>query len=408
MTEYRSTTLRLVERHCPKALQLYEEGHRGDMSATEAGTAAHVLLHRAGMEADRLKRGLKDPERHDLAREVMVELTTQGRSFDDVPEPPLSLPAVQAGLSLAMEWLAEHGELPGDYELPLAITKDGKAAPYGPGAWYRQILDHSSIEDGLQVVRVLRDYKSFWSAGRRELDGIQMHGQAVLAYANGLCEGCDELRLEIANLQTRTVVSESIYLRHETGPQQLHRWRMDLVRWIEGLERQRGPNGELPASPGPKCYGCPFIGICEAAGGYLKSEGLPATKEERARLLAVLEARRTQVRAACEADTHTFPVEVEGQVLGHHLEEIRVPAEMAGHDLAREWTQRNGDLPGLLYAMKLTGANLAGVARALFPKDRDSQDAWLEPLLREKGRERFGWRDLSDVALLGPGSEAEP
>jgi hypothetical protein len=403
----RSTTLRMMERHCAHALELYEHGHRGDTSATEAGTAAHSLIHAAGMEADRLDRALTESERHDLARAVMVKLTTEGRSFDGVPEPPLSLPSVQRGLALALDWIAEHGEQAGEYELPLAMNMHGKAVPYGPGAWYRGVLDHTHVESQLEIVRVLRDYKSYYSAGYPELRGIQLRGQAVLADANGLLDDCDELRLEVANLQTKAIVSEVLYLRHATGRETLDRWRLNLVRIIEGLERQRGPNGELPASPGPRCHGCPFIGICEAAGEYLASEGLPPTKEERARLYGVLEARRKQVRNALKGDAATMPVEVEGKILGFHSELVHKPAELIGQRLASEWAGSGGDAPGLIYALKLTGANLRAVAKRLFPKQREEQEAWLKPLLRPAWRTKFDWRNVEDEALLGPPVDEE-
>jgi hypothetical protein len=317
------------------------------------------------------------------------------------------LPAVQAGLDLALEWLAEHGEQGGRFEVPLAMDRDGKAAPYGPGAWYRGVLDHVHVEEVLEREYVIRDYKSYWSAGYAELRGIQLRGQAVLAYANGMLDGCDTLRLEIANLRTKSIVSETLYLRHETGPATLTRWRLNLVRLIEGLERARTPDGGLPASPGPRCHGCPYIGVCEAAGAYLDAEGLPKTRQERARLYGVLEARREQVREAVKADTNTEPTEIEGKILGFNSVGVRKAGELIGQQLASAWAGAGGDAPGLIYAMKPTSTNLTNVAKALHPKEKELQEEFLAPLLVPAWKTEFGWRNVTDEALLGAPAEGD-
>ena len=401
MTVYRSTTLRLVERHCPAALGFYEQGAPADYSMTERGTAAHHVLQEAGERADQLDRALTEDERHALASEVVVRLTTEGRSFDGQPEPPLSLQMAREGAELAVEWLAEHNERPGQYELALAIDKEGKGVPYdSPKAWYRGILDTVFTEEYLERVLVIRDYKSFYSAGEALLHGVQMQGQAVLAVGNGLhLDDYDVLRLEIGNLRTRVIHKHDVYLRHSSGEETLRRWRLHLVRLTAGLEKVRRPDGSFPASPGPCCAGCPYLGNCEDARRYYDGEGLPATKTERARALAVVEARREQIREACKADCDNGPVSVDGKLLGFHVTDTETPDDMIGMTLETEWKKRGGNVAGLIYAMKPTTEGLRSVARQLFPGDREAQEQWLKPMLTTKPRTEFGFRDITDADL---------
>lgn len=402
MTSYRSTTLRLVERHCPKALQFYEENTPADYSATERGTAAHHVLQDAGTRADQLDRALTEDERHALASEVVAKLTTEGRSFDGSPEPPLSLQMAREGAELAVEWLAEHGERPGQYELPLAIDAQGKGVPYdSPKAWYRGILDTTFYEELLERVLVVRDYKSYYSAGEALLHGVQMRGQAVLAVANGLAEDCDVLRLEIGNLRTRIIHSHELYLRHTSGEEALRRWRLHLVRLVSGLEKVRKRDGGFPAAPGPCCAGCPYLGNCDAARAYYDGEGLPDSKADRARALAVVEARREQIRDACKADCDNGHVSVDGKLLGFHVQTTETPDELIGMTLETEWRKKGGDTAGLIYAMKPTAYSVRSVARRLFPKDTAAQEAWVKQFLTTKPRTTFGFRDITDEDLTG-------
>lgn len=394
--EYRSTTLAMVERHCLHALELYETGVPRDRSVFHRGTAAHAMLQAAGEEAEKLDRQLTEDERGVLANGLLVALTTHGRDFEGEPEPPLPEIPVAEGIELALRWLDENGDPRGAFEVGYAMDRDGKPCDYGK-AWYRAILDHECIEEvdgGLQTALIITDYKSYWSADASLLKSRQIKGQAVLAWLHGRAEGVDEIRLRIANLQSGGFYTETIYIQHESGAELLERWRDELLAFVEGIEKERTAAGGFTPRPGPNCYGCPYArGQCQAFREMLALEDLPETPEDRARLFAVVDARRQQLMSVCKADADGGPIAVDGRQLGTFATETATPAEGAHAALAAEWVESNGDVSSLLYGLKIGSGNLKALARSLCPRDTEAQAAWLEGRLTTKTGSKFEWRE---------------
>lgn len=383
----RSTYLKLAERHCGYAVFLLRQGVEADWSQTQRGTAAHAMLQAAGEAANHHDRALTPAERHRMGRELVARLTTKGRKFDGVPEAPLYLPAVREGVALALDWLDLFGEPEGEFELPLGMTPDGKPSAYKAG-WYVGILDHVREEE-TELARTLvhRDYKTFWSASEQLLHSTQVRGQAVLLHANGRTEGFDEIRMEIANMRTKQVFSETVTLGDGGDQWMLDEWRQDIVAQSRALEGVQEP------SPGPRCMDCPFLAACPGGADYLGRKGLGDSTEERVRELGVLEARRKQLRAALKEELGGRSIVVDGMECGFVAKEIRAPRDDldAINELLSAWTGAGGNVEGLLYAAGLGVGQLENIGKVLYAKDKEGREDLMSRLVRPAQKIQFGF-----------------
>ena len=142
----RSTELKMVEKYCAHALDFYEANTPYDRDVFSTGIAAHAILE--GLQ--RAKRDRNNAVMFafagNVADAVCTRLVTEGRSFDGVPEPPLSPRAVGEGRGIALRgWnrRIDTAPVPMDWrpEEALAVDRDWQPVKYGRDAYYRAILD---------------------------------------------------------------------------------------------------------------------------------------------------------------------------------------------------------------------------------------------------------------------------
>ena len=100
----RSTSLNLLTRTCPKALDHYESGAHYDRDVFQVGIAAHAVFEalNASTVANNAIPETEEMER--IADATIRRLVLQGRSFDGVPEPPPKVEQAMAGMRLALDY----------------------------------------------------------------------------------------------------------------------------------------------------------------------------------------------------------------------------------------------------------------------------------------------------------------
>ena len=143
---WRSTTLGLAEKHCPRTLDFYEAGAPYDRSQFAVGTAAHAVLEDLGKASAARQRYFHFEEDYrDIVQETCRRLIEEGRDFEGEPEPPLPSDAVWAGRDLALSYVDER-PMPPDakYEVGLAVNRQWQLCPYDAGAWLRCRIDSVS------------------------------------------------------------------------------------------------------------------------------------------------------------------------------------------------------------------------------------------------------------------------
>jgi hypothetical protein len=397
----RSTTLHLAARHCNHALDFYEQNAPYERGRFAAGIAAHAVLQDAAQRPDAPTEALAD--------EVVRQLTTVGRAFDGMPEPPLPVAAALEGRDLALSWLAMHGIPEGaKAEAGLAVDGDWQPCAYSaPEAHWRAAIDlywEADYEDEDLAARgiIVRDWKSAWPTDADETETVQLRGQALLAVAHH--PEADFVTRQVVNLRTGRLYEATLWLDDE-GRKTHDRWRRDLDLAIHAAEH-RGPDGTRPAAPGAGCLGCPYLLRCEPARAHLRGGAVvEPTAEAIAVRLAVVEAARERLIEMAKAALEEGSVPVPGGVVGYVAKEQREPAEASTRSLAhawfhvvdaRAWDAEHGELLGLLQALKPGVSALENAAKVLHPFTRsepgwkERREALLSDLLATRTVSRFG------------------
>jgi hypothetical protein len=379
---WRSTTLRLAEEHCGKALDYADANAPYDRRPFATGTAAHAILEDLGKAAASAGRYLEPEESHEIARETCLRLISVGRDFEGEVEPPLPPAKVWQGRDLA---LAYHDYMPMDpgsrYEEGLAVTRDWLPCPYDKGAWLRVKIDKVGTEvtqwydmedEGGGPRLVVADFKSGWQDDGRALNSTQRKIQAVLSW-DRWGEGHEMLKLVVVNFRMREEFSLIVQPRTPEGEAVMARWRRDIETEI------RAWSGPRIASPGPQCFGCPYLlGSCEAAQQYLSRTYGSADPEDLARAYAVYDAAKDALKEPLREATADGPLEVDRALVGTLPQEERTLTADAPEKLAAAWNRRARDAsaetdasraPGLLKALKIGVAQAEALAGHLYPRN---------------------------------------
>lgn len=409
---WRSTTLGLVSDHCPRALDFYENGVPYDRTIFARGVAAHAVLEDLGHETRRRKAGyLLGADAEAVAHETCLRLIRDGRDFEGQSEPPLPEREVFEGRDMALSFHEEHPSRPDfEYEIGLAVNARWEACPYDTGAALRCRIDATGTrlptwaddEDGGGGPRlVVDDYKSGWQDDARALHSIQRKIQGVLAW-DRWGKGHEILELRVVNFRSHQIHSLELYPNDPEDAAKLKRWRRDIEAVIAALDAPRSPGGLRPAAPGPRCFGCPYVGQCGAARDFLGAVWGAADRESLARVYgvaeAVLEHADGPLREACSEAL----VEVDGCTVGYHLTEERSLRRDAAEKIVARFLERakpasqehlQAMLPGLLRELKLGVAQAKACTKYLFegsgPEIRERRERFLSGLVEKSMVRKF-------------------
>lgn len=330
---HRSTSLRYLEDHCPRALDHYEAGVPYDRDVYQVGVAAHAVIEMAGKHPDR--------PREELAHQVAVALCTEGRSFEGEPEGPLRPQHAIAGRDIALRFLAAHELSPSaKFEHGLAVDREWQPVPYdSPEVYYRAAVDMLEViedtdEDGYTTTTVVTtDWKSAWPTSTAELDTLQLHGQTALALAH--YPEATILRRRAANLRTLAIFEADVFV-DEDGLATVGNWRKDIDLLIAVAEH-RSQDGSRPARPGATCIGCPYVSRCVPARAWLRGSLLEATPEAIATRLAVADAVRKELWEQAKSVAGEGAIDIPGGAVGFITTRERVPRPDIGELLALAW-----------------------------------------------------------------------
>lgn len=414
---WRSTTLGIASKHCPRALDFYEAGAPYDRGIFAVGTAAHAILEAMGKASAASGQWLQGDEAAELVRRECERLITVGRDFEGVPEPPLPSEAVWRGRDLALAFVDQRMLQPGyRYETGLAVNSSWQLCPFGPGAWLRARIDCTGtrmpdwFEDdaGGPILDVI-DYKSSYAARDGEMSALQRKIQGVLAWL-AWGEGHDALRLVVVNFRLNREYELIVYPHEPEGARVMERWRRDIESEIKAREAQRGEDGRRPAVPGAGCFGCPYLQQCPEAQAYLEPVHGTASTEDLARRYAVARAQAEALEEPLRIAAMEEPIQIPGAVVGYESQEQKTLERLPGAELlASEWWKSTkprdlgaamASLPGLIHAMKPGRAQAESLLTHLHKggdEERDKRAALLAQISGTRHVSQFGIYPLKET-----------
>ena len=128
--------------------------------------------------------------------------------------------------------------------------------------------------------------------------------------------------------------------------------------------------------------GCPYSLGCDA--DIIETDHILMAKR-----LAKLEGERAQLIKALKAATTESAITFDGTTVGYQVATSRTPKPGALTLMWLAWTAANGDVSGLLAALKPTMAMLSSVAKKLYPDSKEDQAAIVAQWSREEQGKEF-------------------
>lgn len=404
MNAYRSTTLKLFSENCPKALDHYEKGTEYDREIFATGTAAHACLQVISQRQHELGRELDMDEARATTDGVVHVLSTEGRAFDGVPEPPMPFDRAAEGQDIA---LARHFWEPAPAgfrpEVGLGMNSKGEACAYDdPDVRWKALLDGigrfdvEDEEDDYTLLRLL-EYKTAWPTNADELETTQTQGQAVLAWLHN--PDVDAIERNVVNLRTGKTFTDTVYLN---GPDvdRLQKW---LVR-ILGM--CRAADVDRKAAPGANCLGCQYAPSCTEAWHVALPDEEDDSREAIGQRFAVLDALRTEFGKLARAHAKEDGIPVPGGFVGYQRRMMLGPAGDAVDGIVEEWFNLRCDdaesavpiteVRGLLAALDLGKGNIERMFKVLMPSRKEAavRREAIAGLLAETPSARWGtWKE---------------
>ena len=387
---YRPTTLKLASAHCPRAVDFYEQGAHAYREHFAVGIAAHDVLAKIGETTVALGRRMNPMEIAREAAAVARSLVESGRVFEGHREPPMAAEDAFAGSELAVSYaLRPDTTWPTDsvrYEAGYAFDAAWRAVKYGSvDRRFRLILDRVQVitdegEDYAGRIAIVTDYKSAWPTDESELGTYQMRAQAVAIYLT-MGADLDGIRLQVANLRTGKTFALDLWFECG-GREQIEQWRSEITAYMAALDGMMIAN-RRPARPGIGCLNCPYSRTCDAA-----IEG--AEPEAMAKRLAKIEGERAALIKALKVATSDAPIELDDSLVGYVATTSRTPKDDASSAMRAAWEASQGDLGGLLTAIKPTMTILSTVAKRLYPESKESQAELVAEWSTDKLGKEFG------------------
>lgn len=382
-----SSTLSLLERSCPRALDLQEDGAPRDGQVFEVGTSAHAVLEAVRREIMRDGFQVRPERARTLAAQTVAMLTLVGREFRGRREPPISLARATEGADIALRALERDGwQLSPSARPEVELAVDAKWRPCDPSdprAVWRGILDLVDLretEDGESAL-VVEDAKSSWHAGEADCDTVQLRGQLLLALAHfeRLYPGepfPDVGHRVIHNL--RTGVRHVAETRLDSDDLDL--WREQILALVKTVPK-RGPNGR-PAMPGPHCAGCVYRRACKAA------DPDATDPEQTVARWASLQAQVKALEPVVQAAAAHHPLAVGDQVYTRTRQQARTPNLDAVQELL---TLFPADRTQELIRLLLSVGGLEAVAKAVHPTDPIAREEALSRWLTLTPKPKWAW-----------------
>jgi hypothetical protein len=354
---YSSSVLRYYLDHCIKTLALHLHGEFMETDQFQLGIAAHAVLQEIG------RMGLTDFETIGaVADQVVKTLTRKGRSFYDKPEPPMKPDQAILGRNLALNFIAQNPlPRPANYETTFSINRKGEACKFEDARLCAKIdctyftVDENDDYPGEMVV--VRDYKSAWPTGEKDLQTLQRHIQGVMAYKHH-GKGRTAIKMEVVNLRTGRIFSEIVKLDEE-GIALLESWGKEALDACDTCDELLSAK-QIKGVAGAGCYGCPFVSTCEECR-------IAADSKDDAIAYAAAVARASELkRRLLLRMTESEGIKVPGGKVGFETKKRNFRKVGAEHVILSEWhgkdkekiSNEHGKEVGLLQVFQLGVKNL--------------------------------------------------
>ena len=360
MHAYHPTTIKMHSNHCPWAVQLWKNRIPYDRSIFHTGVVAHRVLEDIGNNPN------KEPKI--IADNVVEKYCSEGRAYDNVPEPPAPFTDALEGAKLALEWHRIHPVPHGDgvtHEHPFAYTQNWTEVPYySKQAKFRTLIDvveiieeYDETSDSAYTVAVVRDYKTSWVATHDELDSFQRRCQAVVVW---LKYKPDVLVLEICNLRIKANYRREIIVAHEED--MLREWKHDISLAIRTLD------GDLNPNPGVGCIRCPYTERCQHFHVMYDSKDIVKRYIAAKEVIAKLEP---QIKKAMKEQP---PQSMHGGKVGYATKERRKILPSAKQTLLQAWKDQDGTIEQLFQNMELGVRAIDKICKILKPNKAERQE----------------------------------
>lgn len=383
---HRSSTAKLFNSSCPKALEYYENNVIFDRDIFQPGIVAHAIAQRFG----ELNIDLDNFEQMEQVADAVVKVCiSEGRSFDGIMEPPIKPDHAFSGKEIAMTYFMNAGFIPdnGHYENGLGMKSNGEPCAYDDAECrWQAVLDcqyMETIEDENYTVdaAVVCDYKSAFPTKAEELDTIQLRGQAVLAWVHN--PDVQAIVQEVVNLRT-WATHRRIILLDDEGQKMLSRWRNEILLTCQAMDTTRD------ARPGAGCLTCFYSSGCD--------DCLPeysVDTNDTAIEFVKLETRRKDLIKVLKGKITEDPIKVANGFVGYKQSIKKKPTKEAEKILVEHFfiddTEDHPHERALLKAIGLTGGNINAFIKAFYPDKNDAaREDIISICLEDKYESRFG------------------
>lgn len=392
-SRWSSSTLGYMTSHCIKALHFYLLEEHYDKDLYQPGIAAHAILQEIG------RRGLSDYQTIiSVADEVVKTLTQKGRKFYNKPEPPMKLDHAAKGREIALQFVLFNPiPYPGTFEITYSIDANGNPCTMDEARLSAKMdcVYFTASDETVDVpgkIVVVRDYKSSWASGEKDLDTIQRHIQAVLAYKHH-GKTATAVRVEVVNLRTGKISSQTINF-DEDGIKKLEQWKHDALTLCDTAEKLLSAK-KIEGIPGAGCLNCPFVMSC-------KWNKLATESKDDAIAYAATVARSSELKTRLLRRLDEYNgIKVETGIVGYkHTErsEIKTGAEKIilakWYNMPIETVEvQHGNEVGLLNVLKPGVRSVMNFAKSKIPVLKERSE-FLSSVIEKKGVAQFGvWPD---------------
>lgn len=377
---YHPTDISLRERYCGHALNLKAKNTPYDKEVFQVGVAAHAVLENLGKACNEAGESVSYEVAEKIAEKTIIELASEGRAYDGIPEPPMKIKQALEGKTLALKHYV-YNPLPADgiYEEHFAFNKDWERTDYNDeSAVFRTMLDYILIEtevdeDGEEyTTAVVRDYKTSWYIDTDMLDNVQRRAQAVCVW---LTKNVDLLKMQVFSVRSGQCLERLIYTQTEQDT--LEQWKQDIGTAVKIMAQKQ------VASPGISCIGCPYAYCCTYVS-ELATHG-KHTIRKYAAATAISKALDKSVRAL----TKETPYRDANGLVGYKQKERVSATKDAAQTMAKIWVSNGGTLTDYISHLSLSMTQAKRIAKLLAKQGLDAETV-INSLSAKKPYSQFG------------------
>jgi hypothetical protein len=392
---YGSTSLRLVQDYCPRALSHAEDGTPQRRDHFAVGTSAHMVL-----QALQDARGDRDEELSvyeaaSIANGAAAALVRGGWTHRGESQPPLRPDDVAEGRDLAIQWHGRHGTIPGAVA-EIGITRDDGYGSQLDLTW----IEYDEAEDDAppRATVVTRDYKTSWRARAEDCQSTQMRAAALLAIQWARAQGVEpaSVRIEIGAVRTGQVYAHEVWLDDPV----LAEWGNYIQAVCLGLDSQPRPR---PADPSIRCGRCPYLHACQDGQRWLDAMGASDPHTIAARMVARSDAAHADEMLLRDL-LHDRHIDIDGKRIGYQATQRKVPAPGHARAIVDAWAMGrpwSDDMAaGLVAAMKPGVTAISSAVKAMSPERTKAakmlRDETLATLITSETVERWAVARATD------------